>query len=309
MRRVSLLAAAAHRLSKRPRLVAFIVRLLRAVPPPFRPFAYRSVAWRLVKRLVVELDVPVVGGSVMRVNTVDALGKALVISGRWEPNVTEAFARALEPGDVCVDVGAHAGYYTLLASKLVGREGHVYAFEPSPANYGALQRNLAVNGAENVTAFAVAVGAAAGSAVLYEGPGTNTGRATISRALAESMSTEERAVDVDVRTIAGTIPESEFPRVRVVKVDVEGSELDVLRSLEPLFAAGGPLAVFLEFNPKWIADPDPADYVERLCARHRFRLARVRNGYGLEDLFPRRLEPPERIQSVPLEPSDLLLTR
>jgi hypothetical protein len=97
--------------------------------------------------------------------------------------------------------------------------------------------------------------------------------------------------------------------VRVVKVDVEGSELDVLRSLEPLFDAGGPLSVFLEFNPKWIADPDPGQYVERLCTRHRFTLSRVRNGYGLEDLFPSRLERPEQIQAVPLEPSDLLLTR
>jgi FkbM family methyltransferase len=279
------------------------------VPGRIRPFAHRSIAWPLVKRLVVELDVPVVGGSVMRVHTVDALGKTLVISGRWEPNVTHAFVQALGPGDVCVDVGAHAGYYTLLASKLVGGQGHVYAFEPSPANYRVLRRNLALNHAENVTTFAAAVGPTPGSAVLYEGPGTNTGRATINRALAESVSTEGRAVTVEVRTIAGAVPESELARVRVVKVDVEGSELDVLRSLEPLFAAGAPLVVFLEFNPKWIADPDPAQYVERLCARHRFRLSRVRNGYGLEDLFPRRLEPPEPIDAVPLEPSDLLLTR
>jgi FkbM family methyltransferase len=241
----------------------------------------------------------------MRVRTDDAIGRALAVSGTWEPNVTKVFAQHLSTGDVCLDIGAHIGYYTLLASRLVGAQGHVYAFEPSPANFRELEHNLARNGIENVTALNAAVGMARDRVILYEGPGTNTGRATLRRELAVA----ERQARVDVLPIAEVVPEEAWSRIRLVKIDVEGSEVDVLRSLEPVFTLGAPLAVLLEFTAGWSDDGSAPDYVERLCRRAGFARHRLMTGYTLDHFFPSELAEPFAVESIPLDQCDLLLTR
>ena len=256
--------------------------------------------------MAAPLEVEVTGGSRMLVRTDDSLGRVLAIAGVWEPNVTAAFRSSLSPGDVCIDIGAHIGYYTLLASRLVGPRGHVYAFEPSPRSYGALHANLDRNKVTNVTAIRAAVGEDAGPAELYEGPGTNTGGATMQVVLADRRGLRE-PVAVDVRPVTAAIPAADLRRVRAVKIDVEGAEVDVLRSLAPVFAEAPHLAVFVELNPKWI--PGITEYVADLCASQGFVARRIRSGYTLEGLFPDRLSEPEHITVIPEEHCDLLLTR
>ena len=119
---------------------------------------YRSLSWRLADGLPARIEVSAVGGR-MGVDRKSLLGRVVAISGEWEPHVTNEFRKRLAPGDVCVDVGAHVGYYTLLASRLVGSGGHVYAFEPAPVCHRALLGNLERNGCANVTVFDVAAGA------------------------------------------------------------------------------------------------------------------------------------------------------
>jgi FkbM family methyltransferase len=253
--------------------------------------------------------VSVEGGSRMLVSTHDSIGRVLAISGVWEPNVTAAFRRHLASGDVCVDVGAHIGYFTLLASQLVGSQGHVYALEPSPANYEALRRNLERNAATNVTALQVAAGERTDRAVLHEGPGTNTGRATLRSVLPNRSAIEGPGVMVDVRPVLACVPEHDHARIRVIKIDVEGYELEVLRSLEPLFDLGEPLAVFLEFNSRWSGESDATEYLERLCREQGFKVQHLRSNYSLQGLFPAEPEEPETVDEIPARECDLLLIR
>jgi FkbM family methyltransferase len=268
---------------------------------------YRSFSWPLAKRLGAEGEVSVAGGSTVFVRTDDTIGRVLAISGAWEPNVTAVFRRCLSPGDVCLDVGAHIGYYALLASRLVGRDGHVYAFEPSPSNYRELRANLARNRAENVTALEVAAGQTSGRAVLNEGPGTNTGRANLRPVLTERDS-GMRQVMVDVRPITADVPEGDLVRIRAIKVDVEGYELEVLRSLAPVLELGQRLALFLEVTPGWIHD-NTSEYLEDVCRTHGFTPYLLSTGYSVEDMFPSRLEQPAELAAIPTEQCDLLLRR
>jgi FkbM family methyltransferase len=244
----------------------------------------------------------------MRVHTGDTVGRVLAISGVWEPGVTTAFMRSLAPGDVCVDIGAHIGYFTLLAARLVGPHGRVYAFEPSPSNYAQLAANLRRNDVANVTPFQVAVGPRPGRATLFEGPGTNSGGATLRRDLAERRPNPPPEAEVDVRPLAEAIPVDDLARIRVVKIDVEGSELEVLRAVTPVFEAGQPLSVFVELTPNWLLE-GAADFFDELRRAHGFRLYRLRGGYSLEALFPTAVEQPLPIDSLPAEQCDLLLRR
>ena len=92
----------------------------------------------------------------------------------YEVAETGILKRELKPGQTFVDIGAHIGYYTLLASSLVGRMGVVFAFEASPENYSILQRNIESAGCTNVFPENEAVSIKTGVENLYLNP-KNTG--------------------------------------------------------------------------------------------------------------------------------------
>jgi FkbM family methyltransferase len=222
------------------------------------------------------LELPVSGGFRMRVHTAEPMGRVVATSGTWEPHVAAMFRRSLSPGDVCVDVGAYLGYFTLLASRLVGAGGHVYAIEPSAEAHAALVSNLDLNIVANVTALRIAAGAEPGEAVLDD------------QQLQSSLRNGEVELapagkQVPVRTVASVVREHELPRLRLVKIDVEGYELEVLRGLEPVFERGGRPAVIVElhFGRGQAAVPVLRELVERYGL----------GAYTLVEDAPGRLEP------------------
>jgi FkbM family methyltransferase len=139
--------------------------------------------------------------------------------GRHEPVVRDCVEHHLNPGDLAFDVGAHLGYMTLVMAKLVGNGGHVVAFEPDPVVASHLVANVGRN-TEHLTAMVtterVAVGAVNGSAAFKRGSDSSTGR------LAQGIG------DLVVPVITLDDAMSRFGVPRLVKIDVEGGEFDVL---------------------------------------------------------------------------------
>jgi len=284
------------------------MRLPSVLPARLRVPLYTALSWPLAIKCGVETEVSVTGGRRMVVDTDDMIGRVLAISGTWEPNVTAAVRSALRPGDVFLDVGAHIGYYTVLAAPLVGPEGHVYAFEPSPSSYRLLRKNVELNGLGNVTTVDIAAGAAPGEGTLYEGPRQNSGLATLNPVFGAKREGATRELTVEVRPVLSALPDGALARVRALKIDVEGQELEVLRSLQPLFERDQPLTIFLEWMPQRAA-PHADDELLALCAQHGFSVARIPSGYSFDKLFPARLEQPVPITTLPPVRADLLLRR
>jgi FkbM family methyltransferase len=241
------------RLSDHPRLAATTLMVLRNVPGRrLRGAAYRHVARPLVSRLRVELDVPVAGGSRMRVATSEVTGRMLATSGIWEPHVTAVFRERLRSGDVCLDIGANVGYFTLLAARLVGPNGHVHAFEPEPSNAEQLAANVQSNQLANVTIHRVAVGVDAGTATLHQTrPASNPKAWTLVGRPDEQTAREGGAAPklVTTATLVGVVRAADRDRIRLVKIDVDGAEVEVLASLGELFAAGACPDVVVELHP------------------------------------------------------------
>ncbi len=246
----------------------------------------------------------------MLVDTGDTVGCVIAVSGVWEPHITAVARRLLSSGDVFIDVGAHIGYYTLVASRIVGPEGHVYAFEPAPETYAALRENLARNGVSNVTALRLAAGSRYTTATLLEAPRANTSASTLvpRAALESSAGVGHGRTEVSVSPVHTQIQPEHVARVRMVKVDVEGSEIDALRGLERLLGGSSPLALLVEISPEW-SDESPAAYLDRLCREHGLVPWRVRNDYSLDAYYPSVVEPPVRIDAIPRERADLILVR
>jgi FkbM family methyltransferase len=248
---------------RRPRLAAATLTGLHRLPTRrARALAYRHVAKPLVERMDGELVLPTAGGVRVLADPPDPSGRAIAASGLWEWNVGATIERLLDPGDVFVDVGANAGYYTAVGARLVGPEGHVYALEPGRESFAKLERNLALNGlADRVTALEAAAGAEEGRATLY---GPETGHdATSSLRHAGPAS---RGTDVAVRPLHAIVEPEHRSRLRLVKIDVEGYEDDVLRGLEPLLSDGALPAVVVEVHESY--NPDARDFVLAFCERH-----------------------------------------
>ena len=128
---------------------------------------------------------------------------------RYEPSTTQLMKRLLKPGMVVVDVGAHVGYYTVLAAKQVGPMGKGYAFEPESANYALLKQNIGLNGCQNIVAIKSAVSDRSGSSALYLSALDNGRHSTYHHDLPENGSEVVKATTLDAFFKA-----EEWPRSR-----------------------------------------------------------------------------------------------
>ena len=150
--------------------------------------------------------------------------------GVYEYEKQRLFADAVKLGQVVYDVGANVGFYTLLASRLVGPTGKVVAFEPLPRNLAFLRRHVEMNDRHgNVTVVAAAVSDRAGTARFDPGPMPEMGRLS-------------SAGTVEVRTVAldQWIAEQGAPAPGFIKIDVEGAEASVLRGARALLTGVRP---------------------------------------------------------------------
>ena len=164
---------------------------------------------------------------------------------RAELELVEAF---LEPGAVAVDVGANIGHFTVTMARAVGGAGRVHAFEPSAESARRLRRSLELNGRENVTVNEAALAAEAGTRVLYGyGPGTASWSTLAPRQIPGTAEAARQA-EVAAETLDDYAERTGIERIDVLKIDVEGGELDVLRGAERLFAARAVALVLVEVS-------------------------------------------------------------
>ena len=170
----------------------------------------------------------------------DFLGIAILSEG-FEPIERAFVERFLRPGMTVLDVGAHHGFYTLLASRAVGRAGRVLAFEPSPRERKRLNTHMRINRVRNVEVESRAVGEELGTAELYLVCGTETGCNSLRKPNVEQDTVK---VTVPVERLDRVLEEHGIAQVDFVKLDVEGAELSVLKGAPELLSRR-PRPVFL----------------------------------------------------------------
>ena len=185
-------------------------------------------------------------GSHIKGNTIDMIQQYIYYFGIWEPNLTHYISSKLKNGDVFVDVGSNIGYYSLLASKLVGNSGIVIAVEAAPSTFNNLLENISINRYNNIRPVNVAASNSNGSICLYEGSKTNIGETSIIQGNCDS-----KGYEVTAMPLIEILLKDEFSRTRLIKIDVEGAELSVVEGMIPLLYKGRKdLEVVLEVNPE-----------------------------------------------------------
>jgi FkbM family methyltransferase len=185
----------------------------------------------------------------MEVTPPDLVSSAIYLTGRWEPVVTKYIRKYLKPSDVFIDCGANIGYYTLIASRIVGLNGKVFSIEASDRIYKRMVRNLHLNGCRNVVAIHAAASGEEGELSTYLAPEWNLGHSTTVETLAykEGMVFETK---VRANTLENLVGSSNLRAARIIKLDVEGAERTVLA---PLFKS------LDQFSPdtEWLIELSP----------------------------------------------------
>jgi FkbM family methyltransferase len=181
--------------------------------------------------------------------------------GSYEPGLMSVLASLTTPDSVCLDVGANVGPVTLALSRLCPR-GAVHAFEPTAESFAFLERNVAANGASNVSAYRLALSDHAGTATIQYDPAA-AGAAFISEHLSAGV-----PQDVPLDTLDAWAAAAGLERLDFVKIDVEGCELQVLDGGRATLARFRP-ALVVEVNPvtlRRMQHRQPRDLYRRLLA-------------------------------------------
>lgn len=163
---------------------------------------------------------------------IDATGRnAGYLLGTSDREEQDWLVKNLTLGGVFYDLGANVGFFTLIGARLVGPRGRVAAFEPLPENVAQLRRNVDLNSFDHVTVVAAAVSTESGSTRFGSASGGASSRRHNSRILGPA-GRSPNSVDVSLVTIDGWREETGAPPPTVMKIDVEGAEIDVLRGAE-----------------------------------------------------------------------------
>ena len=167
-------------------------------------------------------NVQLTAGITMNVGIVDVIERSLLTTGTWDLIVEKCLQQLLTAGDTFLDVGANIGYFSMLASKIVGETGTVVSFEPSARALTRLTLHGCMNRCRNLLVCSHAVGEVAGRVALNWANATNIGGSTINRG------TGTHVEAIAVRRLDDVCQELSL-RPRLMKMDIEGFELFALK--------------------------------------------------------------------------------
>jgi FkbM family methyltransferase len=155
-----------------------------------------------------------------------------LLNGDYEPQVQEVLAGSLKPGDCCFDVGAHIGFFSLLAARLVGESGKVVAFEPDPINAAVLRANAINNGMPQIHLVEAAVWSSSGP---VQFAGVEAASSRVDGRVEQVANHGRSQITVEGIRLDDYYSRHELPPPVLLKVDVEGAETEVVYGATHLF--------------------------------------------------------------------------
>ncbi len=210
------------------------------VPPRRRGLRLVGLVNRVFPPTPTLIDATYADGIRMSCDLRDAVQSSVYYRGVYEPKVTAMLLEELRPGDTFLDLGANAGYFSLLAARSVGQGGKVHSFEPSSELAGRLRRDAERNRFGHMTVHEVAVSDVPGRAVLAASP--DMGAPDGGRFLTSPDHGDPDGT-VEVVAIDTYLPDLRFD---VGKIDIEGAEIGAIRGMKAAIRRSRPRLLFIE---------------------------------------------------------------
>jgi len=177
----------------------------------------RNIHFLILKKGNKEV-IKVVQNSKMLLDLNDkGISRDLYQFGIRERTSTKMIKKILEPGKIVADIGANIGYYALIEASIGAK---VYAIEPVPDNYYALNKNIKLNKYKNIETYNLAIGDKTGKQTIYLSEKTN---------LHSMINKEGTPLQINVDTLDNFLSDKEIPDI--VRMDVEGYEYEILQGM------------------------------------------------------------------------------
>jgi FkbM family methyltransferase len=170
------------------------------------------------------------------------LGLTLINEKVYEPEMTSVIAEILKPGDTFVDMGSNEGYFSIYGAFLCGPSGKVYAIEPQSRLWNVIIKNQVLNDQTNIQLLPYGIGSAKTELTMNLYPELNTGASTFSsdynfqirfKFLRSFMYKKEKIKIITMNTLKSTLPS----KIKLLKVDIEGFELEAIKGSTDLLAS------------------------------------------------------------------------
>lgn len=197
-------------------------------------YPLRKLALFVAKHTPFPVQATLNDGGRMWVDLRSAVGRAILVKGEFDQAVWRAIEPSLYPGSVFLDVGANVGYYSILASGRVGKDGHVHAFEIDPRPLRCLRKNANSCTNRNLTIHERAVSDRVGTGVLIAE--LDCGHSAVKQ---DGIGMRVQTVSLDYWIDQPGAPN----RIDVIKLDIEGGEIFALEGARRLIEKFRPLIV------------------------------------------------------------------
>ena len=240
----------------------------------------RSLSKLLIPKPTGELVARTVYGFDLLINPAidNGVEHSLYYFGTYEKGTLQFIREHLKPGQVFLDIGANIGLMSLFAAQCVGKQGHVYAFEANPETAKILRHNLHINAVKNTDVIEKAIGNANGNIKLYANWQVNRGGATLIKP-AEA----KESYEVELTRINDFSELRELP-IAMVKIDVEGFELDVLKGMSDLLKRESPPMLIVECsadrNNHYDSVYEMVDYIRSINTYSVYKLSNTKERFG-----------------------------
>ncbi|MEV8353967.1 FkbM family methyltransferase [Streptomyces niveus] len=249
-------------------------------------------------------------GARFTVDTRDLIQRYIYMFGVWEPHMTRWIQARLIPGDTFIDVGANIGYYTVLASGLVGGSGRVVAVEASTDFHQRLLEQVRLNRRDNVRAVNEAVSDERKKLTFVLASSANMG----ANSIVPYNGPAESSFEVEAFPLGKLLAPEEISAARVIKIDVEGAEGSVVRGMIPLLdKLRRDCEITVEVTPDRMAQlGDSAEELMKTMRDHGFHAYRLANEYSPESYVAAlrgKRAIPVRWRGPVVEESDLIFSR
>jgi len=152
--------------------------------------------------------------------------------GYYEYQKTNLFKKMVKPGMTILDIGTNKGYFSLLSAKKMDDDGQVLSFEPHPKNCYWIKKSISVNGYKSIKLFQVALSNKNGEMRLFVG--AKSGHHSLVR------NQELGSIAISTRKLDDILAEQKISKVDLIKIDVEGAEIQVLEGANKLLAQQSP---------------------------------------------------------------------
>lgn len=193
--------------------------------------------------------------------------------GTYEAGTLWCFDFLIKPGDIILDAGANIGLTAIYASKLAGSKGIVYGFEPLPSTFEIFCKNIRINRIKNIVPIKIALSNYNGNGSIYPNLHINRGAASLNYNQVDQI-----PIEVQVQTLNSWIIENNIIKINFLKIDVEGSELELLKGAKELFENSPKPTICVEYSQNVTRDNNINDLYDFLKNDLGYRLFKSKLG-------------------------------